>query len=44
MISTFANLLGSSVTTPDAACPAIPTPMADPVPERRTAAAAPSNA
>ena len=43
MISTLANLLGSSVTTPDAACPAIPTPNADPAPANNTAIAAPNN-
>ena len=44
IISTFANFDGSSVITPDAACPAIPTPIAEPAPAISTASAAPSNA
>ena len=41
---TLANLSGSSVTTPAAARPAVPTPMAEPIPARATEIAAPNNA
>ena len=38
---TLPNFPGSSLMTPDAACPASPTPMAEPMPARMTARAAP---